>query len=70
MRIPSRRLMYYENRPTLSTGQADDLKYDNGTTRVWLSRCGVEDGEPYPNKLTVETLSNGKWIEVERFQAE
>jgi hypothetical protein len=67
---PSRMLKYYESRPTLCTGQADNLKVETSTTRVWLSRCSVEDGEPYDNKITVERLRNGRWEEVETFQAE
>ena len=50
--------------PTLCTGQADDLKIDQGERRVWLSRCGVEDGEPFENKLTVEQYVDGRWQDV------
>lgn len=56
--------------PTLSVGQADDLKVDTGRTRVWLSRCTVEDGEPYDNKVTIEALRAGRWIEIETYPAE
>lgn len=45
--------------PTLATGQADDLKIEKENRRVWLSRCTVEDGEPYNNKVTVEKLKGG-----------
>ena len=56
--------------PTLSTGQSDDLKDDDGDgQRVWLSRCGVADGEPYPNKVTIETLEDGRWVDTYIFQA-
>lgn len=55
--------------PTLAVGQADDLKMDTGTVRVWLSRCTVEDGEPYDNKVTVECLLNGRWEETETYPA-
>lgn len=57
-------------KPILATGQADDLKIDTGKTRIWLSRCTVEDGEPYDNKVTVEKLINGKWEIVETYQAQ
>ena len=57
-----------EKKPTLSTGQADDLKVDTGSTRVWLSRCGIEDGEPCEDKVTVEKLINGKWETVEVYK--
>lgn len=68
--------------PTLATGQADDLKIETETRRVWLSRCTVEDGEPYNNKATIEeyqedhrpeSLSRrnhgGAWVVVEEYQA-
>lgn len=58
-----------EAMPTLTQGQADDLKIDNGAERVWLSRCGVEDGEPWDNKVTIERLVDGRWVEVEWYQA-
>jgi hypothetical protein len=62
-----------EAMPTLATGQADDLKKegedDRGRFRIWLSRCGVEDGEPYPNKVTVERYDvlTQRWVEDERY---
>jgi len=49
--------------PTLATGQAADLKIDTGTMRVWLSRCGPEDGETQP--IQFERLINGRWEELE-----
>jgi hypothetical protein len=58
-----------EAMPTLYQGQADDCKIDTGTERVWLSRCTTEDGEPYDNRVTIERLVDGCWIEVEYFQA-
>ena len=45
--------------PTLCVGQADDLKIDTGEERVWLSRCGPEDGEVY--QIHHETLLDGRW---------
>ena len=53
-----------EKMPTLAVGQADNLKVDDGKQRVWLSRCTIADGEPFNNKVTVEKLSNGKWLET------
>ncbi len=58
-----------EGMDTLATGQADDLKVDTGQYRVWLSRCTVDDGEPYDNKVSVEELIDGRWITVEYYQA-
>ncbi len=48
--------------PTLAQGQAADLKIDTGTMRVWLSRCGPEDGETRP--IQIERLRNGCWVDT------
>jgi len=59
-----------EAMPTLSQGQADDLKVDEGDgIRIWLSRCSVEDGEPCNNKVTIEELQRGSWVEVGWYEA-
>lgn len=55
--------------PTLSIGQAEDLKIERGNTRVWLSRCKVEDGEPYNNRVTVEQSNGGRWVTVKEYEA-
>jgi hypothetical protein len=55
--------------PTLAVGQASDLKVDTGTKRVWLSRCTVEDGEPYNNKVSIERYDGKRWITVAEYQA-
>lgn len=57
--------------PTLAVGQADDLKIETADRRIWLSRCGVEDGEPYPNKVSVEEYNavTNRWETVETYQA-
>lgn len=52
------------NLPTLSQGQTADLKIDTGQTRVWLERCGPEDGETH--QVTVERLKGGRWEVTER----
>lgn len=54
-----------EELPTIAEGQADDLKIETASTRVWLSRCSVEDGEPFNDKVTVERLQSGRWVEEE-----
>ena len=64
-----------ENLPTLSEGQADDLKVEttlgDGTpARVWLSRCGVADGEPWENTVSLETRSEGRWETVLRWNGD
>jgi hypothetical protein len=59
-----------EAMPTLSQGQADDLKIDTGKgERVWLARCTREDGEPWDNKVTIERYIDGRWIECEWWEA-
>lgn len=55
--------------PTLAEGQADDLKVEVPGKRIWLSRCTVEDGEPFNNKVTVEKLVDGRWVEVGCYEA-
>lgn len=58
-----------ETRPTLATGQADDLKVEGVGIRIWLSRCGIEDGEPCDNKVTIEEYRDGRWTEVGWYEA-
>jgi len=59
---------YLRSLPTLCTGQADDLKVETSTMRVWISRCTVEDGEPFDDKVTVERLRNGRWEVADEYQ--
>jgi hypothetical protein len=61
-----------EAMPTLCVGQAADLKVESDEgdgIRIWLSRCGVADGEPYENKVSVEKYVNLRWQEVSTYQA-
>lgn len=51
-----------EDMPTLCHGQAADLKIETKTIRVWLSRCGPEDGETQP--IQFERLIEGKWTSL------
>lgn len=55
--------------PTLCVSQADNLKIETETKRVWLSRTGIEDGEPCDNKVTIEILIDERWITVEYWEA-
>lgn len=52
-----------EELPTLAVGQADDLKVDDGETRVWLCRCGPDDGYFGP-PVAYERLIAGRWETV------
>ncbi len=55
-----------EAMPTLAVGQADDLKVDTGEERVWLSRCGAEDGQIY--RIGHEHLIDGRWVVVSEYE--
>jgi hypothetical protein len=57
------------NLPTLAQGQADNLKIDDGKHRVWLCRCGIEDGMPHDNNVTVERLIDGRWTTITEYEA-
>ena len=55
---------------TLRTGQTCDLKIDTGKVRVWLCRCGIADGMPYDNQVTVEHYDQGAgWQTVDEYEA-
>ncbi len=53
--------------PTISSGQFDNLKIDDGRNRIWLCRCGIADGMPYNNQITHEKLIDGRWEEMEKY---
>jgi hypothetical protein len=55
--------------PTLHSGHFDNLKIETDARRVWLSRCGVDDGLPYDNGVTVEHLRGGRWTIVQEYEA-
>lgn len=58
-----------EGMETIIEGYADDLKIDDGRFKVWLARVGVDDGMPYDNAVTIETVIDGKCIEVLMYEA-
>ena len=47
--------------PTISQGQFDNLKFDDGKHRVWVSRMTQEDGAEFDHEVYVEILQNGVW---------
>lgn len=53
--------------PTISQGQFDNLKSDDGKIRVWLSRCGIADGAEYDDQVTVEKLRAGIWTQIDQY---
>jgi len=58
-----------ESLPTLAVGQADNLKIDDGSTRVWLCRCGIADGMALDALVTVERLTESGWVTVDEYGA-
>ena len=75
--LPNQNELYYkeytlnelEEMLTLASSQADNLKIDTGTIRVWLSRCTIADGEPHNNKVSVEYLEGGGWKTIRTYEA-
>jgi len=53
--------------PVLSSGQADDLHFEQGDTRLWLSRTGVADGEPFENTVSIERQIDGRWTVIAKY---
>ena len=47
--------------PTLSQGQADDLKIQTPQFRVWISRMTISDGAHENNAVTIEYYDDGQW---------
>lgn len=59
-----------EAMPTLHQGQTDDLKFDNQSVKVWLSRLTIEDGMPYNNQVTIEMYDDkGAWVISKKYEA-
>lgn len=44
-------------RPTIAQGQFDNIKYDDGAWRVWVSRMSRADGACCDAHVTFERLS-------------
>lgn len=64
-----------EGMETIHQGHFDDLKFDDGTTRVWLFRGvrgdyfpATEDDSDYP-LVTVEGLIDGRWETTDTYEA-
>lgn len=57
--------------PVLSQGHVHDLHIDTGIYRVWLSRCSIEDGEPFRNTAYIEIKTeNGRWQDLGYYDAD
>lgn len=60
---------YWKSQPTLESGHHDNLKYDDGAHRVWVSRASLADYDGdrrayMADRLTVEKLTGGRWEKV------
>lgn len=55
--------------PVLHQGQADDCHVEDqsGYRRIWLSRTGVADGEPFENTVSIEGRRDGSWVTVAKY---
>ena len=62
MRMPSWRELV--ELPVIESGHVHDLHIDTGDARVWLSRCSIEDGEPFKYTVYVELKEDGCWIDA------
>lgn len=58
--------------PVISTGPVANLHYDDGQHRIWLSRCGLADGEPFERTVYVEIYdeNGGRWCDLGHYDGE
>jgi hypothetical protein len=49
-----------EGLDTIDRDQADDLKIQTATMRVWVRRR--VDGQPYDGRVVVERMQDGRWV--------
>ena len=59
-----------ETLPTLGESQACNLKIDTGDFRVWISRCGLADGEPFENTVYVEFNDGDRWKDLGHYDGD
>lgn len=61
-------LDYWKDKPTISSGQTHDLKYDDGKHRVWATRMTAEDYDDRAawerEKIIFERHFGGRWHRV------
>lgn len=60
----------WEAMPSLESGHTDDLKYDDGRHRVWVSRMTLEDygGDRrawLSDLVVIEELRGGRWARID-----
>lgn len=75
--VPRYRYAELADMPTLAVGQAEDLKVETTTLtgqpcRVWLSRTGPADGEPFRHTASVETFDQrtSQWNTLYQYDAD
>jgi hypothetical protein len=61
--------------PVLCQGQVCDLHIETGIApgdyRIWLSRCSIEDGEPFRNTAYIEVKTDDhRWIDLAFYDAD
>lgn len=68
MKVERAMVEYLRSLPTLTVGQADDLKIDmpavgfSPAVRVWLSRVGVADGAAASDQISAERFNGDRWV--------
>jgi len=55
--------------PVISSVDRDDLRYQDGTHRVWLSRRALDEGAECLNQVREEALDHGKWVTTGTYAA-
>lgn len=58
--------------PVLCVSQACDLHIDRSDFHVWLSRCGLADGEPFEETVYLEEYDEeeGRWKDLAYFDGD
>ena len=69
--IPKYSLDELENMETLAQSHTDNLKFNDGNIKIWLSRMTIADGAPCNNEVTVEKFNSktGTWDTIEVYEA-
>ena len=62
--MPRWSITHLEDMPTLAVGPDADLKYDDGSTRVWLRRSPSADRPPSSDVVVEKVQADGTWQAV------
>jgi hypothetical protein len=67
--LKSHGFAFWQNQPTLESGHFDNLKYNDGKHRVWVSRQTLADygGNRrawMEERITFEKFHNGNWVKA------